>query len=50
MQVDVVSYYIFNIEPAIQEVKSTTNDSPTQISESNDDQQKGALYKQSLSV
>ncbi|XP_019853903.1 PREDICTED: uncharacterized protein LOC109583135 [Amphimedon queenslandica] len=27
-------------EPGIQEVKPTTNDSPTQISESNDDQQK----------
>ncbi|XP_019853915.1 PREDICTED: WASH complex subunit FAM21 homolog [Amphimedon queenslandica] len=28
-------------EPGIQEVKPTTNDSPTQISESNDNQQKG---------
>ena len=35
------NYIHVHIEPTVQKVKSTTNYSPTQISESNDDQQKG---------
>ena len=35
------NYIHVHIEPTVQDVKSTTNYSPTEISESNDDQQKG---------